>query len=86
MNYRDGKMLKISNSLDRYSSCKIEIQLYGKMKADFGKMDIKNVSERSQNLKKYICKCANMTWEDRVRRTRAHDHAPQTRDHVPREA
>ena len=58
MNYQDGKMLKISNSLDRYSSRKTRIQLHRKIKADFGKMDVQNALGMSQNPKKYVQKCA----------------------------
>ena len=76
MNYRDGKMLKISNSLDRYSSRKTKIQLHEKTKADSGKTDVENAFERSQNPEKYTRKPANRTREDCVRRTRARDHAP----------
>ena len=83
MNYRDGKMLKISNSLVCYSSYKIEIQLREKMKTNFGKMDVEKASERSQNPGKYTPKCINRTWEDRVRHARASDYAPLARDHVP---
>ena len=57
MNYRDGKMLKISNSLDRYSSRKTGVQLREKVKIDFGKMDVENASKRSQNPEK----CMNWT-------------------------
>ena len=46
MNYQDGKMLRMSNSLDQCSSQKIKIQLHGKTEVDFGKMDVRNTSGR----------------------------------------
>ena len=77
-------MLKISNSLDQYSSHKTEIQLREKLKIDFSKMEVKNACRRSQNLEKYTQKCANRTREYPMRRIRAHDHGAQTHDQVPR--
>ena len=74
MNYRDGKILKISNSLDRYSSPKIGIQLHEKIETNFGKTDIVNTSRRSKNFEKYARLCVNRTREGHMRHAKARDH------------
>ena len=53
------------------------------MEIDFGKTDVENASGKSQNPEEYARMCTNKTQKDRVRRVRAHDHAPWTRDHTP---
>ena len=77
MNYRDGKMIKISNSSDRYSSRKIEVQLREKTKINFIKTGVKNASGRSQKVHSEVR-------EQDPRRLREM-RAPRTHDHVPRD-